>query len=382
MRKALFVRMFLVVWISSAFPLRARDVSARLWDAETGRLLRTFEGFNRPCLEVVFFPDGQQILAGSLTPELRIWNVATGKPAPLFPRSTDGGCRALAISPDGQKMLAASSLGNADIYDPKTGDLIQRLLHGQSGLRNAGFSLNGKLVFFVFDAPPSFAIYDSDAGWALNSFREQTLSHSRYLTLTMNGKAQSWWDPVTGARIRDESKIARQDFRGTASFAYIPAPDLSKLLVWFWAGDGMKRDAHLWDIRSGNLLWTTNSMGESVRDTIDANFRHEPLEFGFSPDGLVLAAANRGGTISLHNTKDGSVVRTLDGRENLEGVLFSPDGKKILGCKFGREKSVAVWDVSSGKLITTFISPAITCAGFSPDGKTIITGGDGEFRGL
>jgi WD40 repeat protein len=219
MRKALFVRMFLVVWISSAFPLRARDVSARLWDAETGRLLRTFKGFHRPCLEVVFFPDGQQILAGSLTPELRIWNVATGKPASLFPRSSDGACRALAISPDGQKMLAASSLGNADIYDPKTGDLIQRLLNGQSGLKNAGFSLNDKLVFFVFDARPSFAIYDSDAGWALNSFREQTLSHSRYLTLTMNGKAQSWWDPLTGARIRDESKIGRQDFRETDSAA-------------------------------------------------------------------------------------------------------------------------------------------------------------------
>jgi WD40 repeat protein len=365
---------------------KAADVSARLWDAETGKLLHKFKGFNRPTLSLAFFPDGSRIVGGSLTPELRVWNVATGKPMatfqPAFKSPGFGPSMTIAVSADGQRLLVGSTFGDLVLRDANNGALLRVIARKLLALRNAGFSTDGHSVFAVMANPPSFEVWDAQTGAHLHSFGEKSFSPTRDLTLAMDGRSRSSWNTRNGTRLSDGTKRSEGDLRDVDGAGYVPFPDLSKLLVWFPTWEKNKQAARVWEINSGTLVWITNAVFEASTQAVETYSSHQPIELAFSPDGLLLAVANGNGQISLLNARDGSPARTLETGQRCEGVAFSREGTKILSCSFGRKKTVTVWEVNTGKKISAFTSPAITCATFSPDGKMVLTGGDGQFRGL
>ena len=54
------------------------DGKTRLWDMETGKVIRTFSGHSAYVTSVAFSPDGSKILTGSYDKTARLWDVATG----------------------------------------------------------------------------------------------------------------------------------------------------------------------------------------------------------------------------------------------------------------------------------------------------------------
>src|SRR5262249_43075262 len=53
------------------------DKSVRLWDVETGKELRRFEGQTRMVTSVAFAPDGRSALTASADGSLRLWEIET-----------------------------------------------------------------------------------------------------------------------------------------------------------------------------------------------------------------------------------------------------------------------------------------------------------------
>jgi WD40 repeat protein len=99
------------------------DKTARLWDAQTGRQLRRFEGHTDWVLSVAFSPDGRQVLTGSW--DARRPGCGTPKPARSSGGSKD--IRAglsVAFSPDGRQVLTGSGDGTARLWDAQSGRLI------------------------------------------------------------------------------------------------------------------------------------------------------------------------------------------------------------------------------------------------------------------
>lgn len=98
----------------------------------------------------------------------------------------------------------------------------------------------------------------------------------------------------------------------------------------------------------------------------------------FSPNGLFIASAGAGGTVRFWETETGRSIRTIDtqSKEHREPrpIAYSPSGKHLLA----NWKNVAsLWEVASGKQIRIFNTHSfVTSAAFSPDGKTIIAGGE------
>ena len=104
------------------------DDDARVWDVETGKLLATLECDN-PVLSVALTADGKSVATASARwgngfyspapAEVRIWDVATGKPLATLPEQP-AQVFSLVFKPDGKSLITASLSGAVTLWDLAT----------------------------------------------------------------------------------------------------------------------------------------------------------------------------------------------------------------------------------------------------------------------
>ncbi|MBI5369230.1 MAG: WD40 repeat domain-containing protein [Planctomycetes bacterium] len=95
----------------------------------------------------------------------------------------------------------------------------------------------------------------------------------------------------------------------------------------------------------------------------------------FAPDGSLLASGWSDGKARLWRIPEGDLVATLDYdwvRYSSGSLAFSPDGKR-LATAGGREGTVQLWEVPSGKPVASFgrHGSHVLALAFAPDGKTL-----------
>jgi hypothetical protein len=108
------------------------DGWARLWDLETGDLIRLLGGSGHPVLAIAIAPDGRHALTASTDKTTRLWDLETGKSI----RSLEGHSHrvfAVAITPDGRHTLTGSWDGTATLWDLKEGRERCRFLSFDDG---------------------------------------------------------------------------------------------------------------------------------------------------------------------------------------------------------------------------------------------------------
>jgi WD40 repeat protein len=96
------------------------DGTLRLWDIDTGREIRTFEGHVSWVESVAFSPDGKTVLSGSRDNTLKLWDVDTGREIQTFEGHRNY-VRSVAFSPDGKTVLSGSYDNTLKLWDISTG---------------------------------------------------------------------------------------------------------------------------------------------------------------------------------------------------------------------------------------------------------------------
>ena len=64
------------------------DKSLKLWDRQTGKIVKSYEGHSNRVNSVAFSPDGAYILSGSADKSLKLWDRQTGKIVKSYPTTT------------------------------------------------------------------------------------------------------------------------------------------------------------------------------------------------------------------------------------------------------------------------------------------------------
>jgi WD40 repeat protein len=131
----------------------AEDGSARIWDVETGKLFTVLAGHTGAVTSAVFSPDGQRIVTTSETAffnqimgrnpdnRARVWDAETGKMLFLLRGHADS-IDGVGFRADGRRLLTASADTTARIWDTGTWQTIAVL---KGGYRQA-ISPDGRLV--------------------------------------------------------------------------------------------------------------------------------------------------------------------------------------------------------------------------------------------
>ena len=84
-----------------------RDNTIKLWDAASGKLLRTLDGHSNEVHCVAFSPDGARIASGGADTAIKLWDAASGK----LLRTFEGHSKdvySVAFSPDGARIASGS----------------------------------------------------------------------------------------------------------------------------------------------------------------------------------------------------------------------------------------------------------------------------------
>lgn len=114
------------------YALSAYVNSVRLLDLITGQELRSFEGHSNYVKALAFSPDGKLALSGSMDNSVKLWDVATGKEIRTFVGHA-GEVSAVAFSPDGRLALTGGADSTARIWEITTGRQLVQLVGFSDG---------------------------------------------------------------------------------------------------------------------------------------------------------------------------------------------------------------------------------------------------------
>lgn len=116
------------------------DDIVRLWDVETGKLIRELKGHTADVVSVAIHPDGRTGLSASHDRTIRLWNLENGQATVDQRFSPDA---RIAISPDGRLYLSGHPDGKAFVR--KFASQIKLIGHDQ-GVGAVAFSPDGQQV--------------------------------------------------------------------------------------------------------------------------------------------------------------------------------------------------------------------------------------------
>jgi WD40 repeat protein len=265
------------------------DNTARIWEADSGRLVAELKGHTATVRSALFSPDGTLIATAGNDGTARVWEADSGRPLYVL----EGHTKEVSVarfSPDGRLLVTASDDGTARVWEATTGQQIKAFSGHPGAVTSAAFSSDGRRVVTA----------GTDG-----TVRVWELSTGNYILLAGHGNAVN-----------------------TAMFS----PD-GRLVV----SASSDWDARIWDLNNGQNYSLKGHAG--------------PVNSAaFSPDGTLIVTASDDHTARVWDVKTRRALKVLEGHaEAVLSASFSDDSSRVITAS--ADKTALVWEASSGRVL-------------------------------
>ncbi len=335
---------------------------AVLWDSETGQILRRFSGHHDRVTSVAFSPDGRQIVTGSGDGTAKLWDIEIGQELLTFSGHASS-VESVAYSPGGKWIVTGDADGTVTLWDAKTGQSVQTLRGHNSCINSAAFSPDGRWIA-TGSADTRIHLWEAETGrlaQTLLGHRGSVLciaffEDSRRLASSSSDGTAKLWDTSTGQLIQTFSVEAGAPVQAVA------VSQINDELVTASSGG-----VRIWEMETGLMSRLLAPLPSANRVRISPN------------QTWIVATAEFDPALRLYEYETGNEIRMLRGHNNrLMSIGFSPDGRGILTAGDGGEGVQAqLWDTETGAEIQAFKDCGVVIStDYSSDGRYVLLAND------
>jgi WD40 repeat protein len=255
------------------------NATVKLWDLQTGGVLRSFDAPTGVLFQVAVSPDDHTALVSSPAPVVSILDLDSWTQVGVL-AGHKGWVPCLEFTPDGRRALSGSVDGTLILWDVPRREVLHRLASRGQGLWSVAISPDGRTAL-------------SDSG-------DSTGEVSMIL-----------WDLETGQELRTFSRSDQPEGAGVSGIAYLP----NGRSAISCESDGILVE---WDLETG-LERRRLGRHSSLRTRIVV-----------APDGRLALTGGMDGTLVLWDLETGEAVRRWGGHGVVFDISLAPDGHTAL----------------------------------------------------
>lgn len=325
--------------ISPSSRLRNRQLSPAIAVNDI-KLSNTLTGHSQDVRSVAVSPDGRAIASGSFDGTIKIWNLETGALIRTLTGHSDAGemVSSVAIAPNGT-LLASSSNGyggTIKIWNLATGELLYTIAGTSLGISSIAISPDSQLLASGSEEGDIY-LWNLESGEAIGTFSGhlgtvfsvvfspdgQTLASG-----SQDGSIKLWAvasQPTESGLAQTENQQLSGHVGTVFSVAFSPN---GKML----ASGSSDNTIKLWDLSKGQEIKSFSGHAGTM------------FSVAFSPDGNTIAGGTLTGRIKLWNLASGELVETLSGHSRwVESIVFSPDGYRL--ASGSGDRTIRIWGI-------------------------------------
>jgi WD40 repeat protein len=362
------------------------DHTVKLWDMETGRLVRTFTGHQFGVIAVTFSPDERHVLSWSFGNVLKIWELDTGRLTRSFDADYYVSNRADALSVsfgafslDRRYLLSGSAArdNSVKLVDTETGRVVRTFVGHKDSVLCGALSLDRRMAVSG-SQDKTLKLWDVEKGSLIRSLEGQqgrvwSVAFSPDGTSILSGSDDGTfrlWDMKSGRLFRT---LEGSQKGGHSAVAFSPDGRRALTGVSFLLSEGPT--ATIWDLETGKVL--RNLDGQS----------NEAYSATFSSNGQLVVAGTgmyqNDNVVKVWDTDSGKLVLSFGARQKpVKSFAIASDGRRAVSAQ--EDKTLALWDVPTGRLLRTFETGhhlGISSVSVSADGSWMLSG-DGSDMNL